>query len=288
LDNCVNFLGSLRKKYSNFPVITWPHFTNVIRTDLNPLTSDSHCRQLIQQLQLIGEVVYLRDEASELDYVVLSPEWLGTHILGTLLSAQFLSSCRPDGCYASEQLTPIFPEITETDLLLRMLDTLQICAPIDDSRFEFPGFIFTEAPKDIWLRNRPNFVYGGLRILPMRGMERSLQSTFARLQVAIRRSMNDFSDPMDADLQQYLECSKMVSGKMEALVRLQGDAVEIQVRGPNDQSASCVYFLEDIANLIEQTCNEVAPGICLERHFLSPVHLKEHRLQPASFPPGKF
>jgi hypothetical protein len=74
---------------------------------------------------------------------------------------------------------------------------------------------------------------------------------------------------------------------MEALVRLQGDAVEIQVRGPNDQSASCVYFLEDIANLIEQTCNEVAPGICLERHFLSPVHLKEHRLQPASFPPGK-
>jgi len=27
-------------------------------------------RQLIQQLQLIGEVVYLRDECKELDYIV--------------------------------------------------------------------------------------------------------------------------------------------------------------------------------------------------------------------------
>jgi hypothetical protein len=92
---------------------------------------------------------------------------------------------------------------------------------------------------------------------------------------------------MDAELQQFLECSKMVSGKMEALVRLVGDAVEIQVRGPNESStlSSCVYFLEDIANLVEQTCNEVAPGISLERHFLSPQHLREHRLQPATFPP---
>jgi hypothetical protein len=77
----------------------------------------------------------------------------------------------------------------------------------------------------------------------------------------------------------------MISGKMEALIRLQGDAVEIQVRGPSDLSASCVYFLEDVANLVEQTCNEVAPGISLERHFLSPQHLREHRLQPATFPP---
>jgi death-associated protein kinase len=278
-------MNSLRKTYANFPVITWPHFTTVIRNEVNPLTSDSHCRQLIQQLQLIGEVVYLRDEACGEDYVVLTPEWLGTHILGTLLSAQFLSNCRQDGCYTVEQFGPIFPEISELDLLVRMLDTLQMCAPIDESRFEFPAFIFTEAPKDIWLRNKPNFVYGGLRILPMRGMERSLQSTFVRLQVGLRRSMNDFSDPMDADLHQYLECSKMSSGKMEALVCLKGDAVEIQVRGPPDMSASCVYFLEDIANLVEQTCSEVAPGIALERHFLSPKHLREHRLQPATFPP---
>lgn len=50
-------------------------------------------------------------------------------------------------------------------------------------------------------------------------------------------------------------------------------------------AASCIYFLEDIANLVEQTAGEVAPGICIERHFLSPKHLKEYRASPASFPP---
>lgn len=37
LDDCINYLSVLRKRYASFPVITWPHFTNVIRNDLNPL-----------------------------------------------------------------------------------------------------------------------------------------------------------------------------------------------------------------------------------------------------------
>uniref|UniRef100_A0A915D171 Death domain-containing protein n=1 Tax=Ditylenchus dipsaci TaxID=166011 RepID=A0A915D171_9BILA len=116
-------------------------------------------------------------------------------------------------------------------------------------------------------------------------MERSLQSTFPRIQVAMRRSMRDFQDPMDAELNQWQGCSKMCSGQMEALVRLHGDAVEVQVRGPAEMAPSCVYFLEDIANLVEQTASEVAPGISIERHFLSPKHLKDHKPAPATFPP---
>ncbi|KAI6178368.1 CAMK/DAPK/DAPK protein kinase, variant [Aphelenchoides besseyi] len=290
LDNCINYLSTLRKRYATFPVITWPHFVTLVRSDCNPLISDQHARQLIQQLQLLGELVYLRDELSELDYVVLVPDWLTTHILGTLLSAEFLGQCHTNGIYSIEQFGPVFPEITETEQLLHMLDTLQLCVPIDgdgaeDTRYEFPALILNPPPKDYWAKNRPNYIYGGLRILPMRGMERSLQSTFPRIQVAMRRSMHDFQDPLDAELNQYLGSSKMCSGRMEALVRLHGDAVEIQVRGPAQMSASCVYFLEDIANLVEQTASEVAPGIALERHFLSPQQLKEHRSQPASFPP---
>ncbi|KAI6226040.1 CAMK/DAPK/DAPK protein kinase, variant [Aphelenchoides besseyi] len=290
LDNCINYLSTLRKRYATFPVITWPHFVTLVRSDCNPLISDQHARQLIQQLQLLGELVYLRDELSELDYVVLVPDWLTTHILGTLLSAEFLGQCHTNGIYSIEQFGPVFPEITETEQLLHMLDTLQLCVPIDgdgaeDTRYEFPALILNPPPKDYWTKNRPNYIYGGLRILPMRGMERSLQSTFPRIQVGMRRSMHDFQDPLDAELNQYLGSSKMCSGRMEALVRLHGDAVEIQVRGPAQMSASCVYFLEDIANLVEQTASEVAPGIALERHFLSPQQLKEHRSQPASFPP---
>lgn len=62
----------------------------------------------------------------------------------------------------------------------------------------------------------------------------------------------------------YLECSKMCSGSMEALVRLHGDAVEIQVRGPSEMATQCAFFVEDIASIVEQTASEVAPGIPLE------------------------
>ncbi|CAJ0572380.1 unnamed protein product, partial [Mesorhabditis spiculigera] len=288
LDATVQALQNLRKQHSHFPVVTWPHFSSIVRNEINPLSGDSHCRQLIQQLQLIGEVVYLRDETAELDYVVLNPEWLGTHVIGQLLSAEFLSRCRITGCYSLAHLAPIFPEITEPADLLHILDTLQLCAPLDsedDNTFEFPAFILLEPPKDVWAKDKPTYVYGGVRVLPMRGMERSLQSTFPRIQVALRRSMHDFQDPMDADLVQWAGCSKMSSGQMEALVRLYGDAVEVCVRGPSERATSCFYFLEDVVNLVEQTASEVAPGIGLERHFLSPAHLQQHVAQPASFPP---
>lgn len=162
---------------------------------------------------------------------MLTPEWLGTHIIGVLLSAEFLSRCRT-GIYTFDDFGPVFPEIPEPADLLHILNTLQLCAPLEannDAEFEFPAFILMDPPKDVWEGNRSKYVYGGVRILPMRGMERSLQSTFPRIQVAMRRSMHDFQDPMDADLAQWQGCSKMCSGQMEALVRLHGDAVEIQV-----------------------------------------------------------
>jgi hypothetical protein len=43
---------------------------------------------------------------------------------------------------------------------------------------------------------------------------------------------------MDADLIQWRRCSKMQSGKMEAFVRLIGEAVEVQIRGPSEM-ATC-------------------------------------------------
>lgn len=56
LDTVVNHLNLVRKKHANFPVITWPDFIQLVRNEINPLTGDAHCRQIVQQLQLIGEV----------------------------------------------------------------------------------------------------------------------------------------------------------------------------------------------------------------------------------------
>uniref|UniRef100_A0A1I8A483 Non-specific serine/threonine protein kinase n=1 Tax=Steinernema glaseri TaxID=37863 RepID=A0A1I8A483_9BILA len=288
LESCSTYLAALRKQHADFPVVTWPEFIDYVREEINPLASDAHTRQLIHQLQLIGEVVYLRDESTDQDFVVLVPEWLGTHIIGQLLSAEFMSHGRSSGCYSVDDFAQLFPEIQDPTDLLHILDTLQICAPTDangDSEYEFPALNLMHPPKDIWQKDRPSYVYGGVRVLPARGMERSLQSTFPRIQVALRRSMHDFQDPMDADLVQWYGCSKMSSGQMEALVRLRGDAVEIQVRGPSELATSCFYFLEDVANLVEQTASEVAPVISLERHFLSPKHLREHVANPATFLP---
>uniref|UniRef100_A0A914M180 Non-specific serine/threonine protein kinase n=2 Tax=Meloidogyne incognita group TaxID=654580 RepID=A0A914M180_MELIC len=284
LDPALFFLEQLREKYSQFPCVTWNYFTYLIPSEVNPLASDGHCRQLIQQLQLIGEVVYLRDECKELDYIVISPEWLGTHLLGTLFSNQFAQTNRTNGRLMFEDFAAAFPEVADTGDLLQIMETLQICSLVEPD-FEFPAFITCNPPIDIWQPNRPQFLYAGLRIKPARGMEQTMQAIFPRIQVSMRKSMQDFQDSLDAELLQWKGCSKMLSGKMEALVRLIGDSVEVQIRGPSSMSNSAIYFLEDLTNLVEQTAAEVAPGISIERHFLSPKHLKEHRTNPASFTP---
>uniref|UniRef100_A0AC34RJF7 Death domain-containing protein n=1 Tax=Panagrolaimus sp. JU765 TaxID=591449 RepID=A0AC34RJF7_9BILA len=291
LDACISYLATLRKRYQSFPVIMWLHFTTLIRDEVNPLASDSHCQQLIHQLQLIGEVVYIRDERAEIDYVVITPEWLGTHVIGTILSADFLSQCRESGCYSADDFIGTFPEISEPTDLMNILDTLHLCSPIDpqdaapNAVFEFPAFILAEPPRDVWSKDKAHYVYGGVRILPMRGMESTLQSTFSRLQVALRNQLHDYRDPGKVSLQQWQGLSKLISNKMESLVRLSGDAIEVLVRGPQKMAPSCIYFLEDIVGVIEQTTAEIAPGMSLERHFLSPKHLKDHVTNPASFPP---
>lgn len=68
----------------------------------------------------------MRDETAQLDYVVLSPEWLGTHVIGRILSPQFLENCPGNGCYSVSDFSTIFPEIIEPSDLLRILDTLQV------------------------------------------------------------------------------------------------------------------------------------------------------------------
>lgn len=103
----------------------------------------------------------------------------------------------------------------------------------------------------------------------------------------MRRSMQEFQDPVDADLTQWRNCSKVCSGQMEGVLSLYGkdQSVEIKVRGPQEMSPSCFYFMEDLANIVEQTVGEVAPGLPLERHFLSPRDLSDHSLTVSVYPP---
>ena len=43
-----------------FPVVTWTQFVNYLHLVVNPLAGEEHLKEVIQQLQLMGEVSMMR------------------------------------------------------------------------------------------------------------------------------------------------------------------------------------------------------------------------------------
>ena len=59
-----------------------------LHTAVNPLAGEEHLKEVIQQLQLMGEVVYLKSELGD-DLIVLDPKWVCSTLCGQLLSPEF-------------------------------------------------------------------------------------------------------------------------------------------------------------------------------------------------------
>ena len=57
LESLVGYLPEWRKALSPLPVILWQDFMGHVRENLNPLAADDHMKEVIQQLQLMGEVL---------------------------------------------------------------------------------------------------------------------------------------------------------------------------------------------------------------------------------------
>lgn len=134
LDSALTFLNLYRKASVNFPVLSARLFKEMIRSQINPLASEDHFRELLQQLVILGEVVYLKsptlssssedvilnvcDKSSTVggvsssvssnsisafsddDQLVLCPRWLTCEVLGTLLPLK----CNPSSYLHSSQL----------------------------------------------------------------------------------------------------------------------------------------------------------------------------------------
>lgn len=65
LEGVVNWLPSVRRNLAAFPVVPCFTFVDLVRCNVNPLAGEEHMKELIQQLQLMGEVymcmyIYLR------------------------------------------------------------------------------------------------------------------------------------------------------------------------------------------------------------------------------------
>ena len=64
--------------------MTWAQFIAHLHEVVNPLAGDEHLKEVIQQLQLMGEVVYLKSESADL--ICLCPQWLCSTLCGQVLS----------------------------------------------------------------------------------------------------------------------------------------------------------------------------------------------------------
>ncbi|CAN7988441.1 unnamed protein product, partial [Ixodes pacificus] len=56
LDSMVGHLPNWRKSSPSFPVLSWRQFMDMVHIQVNPLAGEEHMRELIHQLQLMGEV----------------------------------------------------------------------------------------------------------------------------------------------------------------------------------------------------------------------------------------
>lgn len=291
LDATLIQLPIWRRENHVCPVLTWPHFTDTVRSKVNPLASDEHIKLLVEQLQLMGEVAYLESETSP-DLVILSPRWLCVDLIGSLMSHEKIVQARITGCFSVDEFQLMFPE-ADAASLLQVLEALEVCTQCEvegEVEFEFPCLNFIETLLGLWQKDDERYsdaVYGGVRLHTSFQSGSQLKYLFPRIQVFLRRNMLGESEDQEVDLYQWHHGSKYCWGQLEGLIDMDHNEqfLEIKVRGPPDSRYSLFFFLEDFVNVVEQVVENVCPGLCTERYTLSPTQLRQHGKIVRSYSP---
>lgn len=291
LDAMVAQLPSWRRSSSSFPVLSWTQFVEYVRAKINPLAGDDHMKILVEELQLIGEIVYLECDSSQ-DLVILHPKWLCEDIIGNLISQEKIIQSRITGCFTVDDFQLMYPETDALDLL-QVLEALEVCTQCDNEgeiEYEFPCLNFIETLNGLWQKDSKRFgsaVYGGVRIQTDPDLGGQLKHIFARIQVCLRHNVLQESEDPEAELYQWHHGSKYCCGEMEGLLGMDRHEqhLDIKVRGPAESRTQLFYFLEDFMHVVEQTALNVCPALCLERHLSSCLNLKDHSKTVHAFSP---
>ena len=216
-----------RKAFAHFPMMSWSQFIDSIRQDVNPLASDEHMRELVQQLQLMGEVLYLEGDPQE-DLICFDPNWLCQTILGRLLSHRRVCKRHSSSneTFALNDIRNLYPEIPDPINLLQVFNAYDLCTQIDINggyEFEFPQLNAMEIFSGLWeKRSGVHYVYIGCEIRS-RTLSSLLWSVFPRIQVQLRRLImsNEFvqhGGGDDVELFQWIEGSKLVVGMITGII----------------------------------------------------------------------
>ncbi|XP_041373234.1 death-associated protein kinase 1-like isoform X2 [Gigantopelta aegis] len=293
LDAVICSLPTWRKASSAFPVLSWQQFMEYTRMKVNPLAAEENLKQISEQLQLMGEIVYLESEFVQ-DLVVFDPKWLCSDVIGHLVSHDKIVQTRVTGCFSVDEFQLIYSDTDAVDLL-QVLEALELCTPCDndgDIEYEFPCLNFVETLNGLWqrdLKRYANGVYGGVRIHTSFQTGAQLKYLFPRIQVYLRRNIaaQESDEPDDSDLYQWHHGTKYCCGDLEGMIDMDKHEqyLEVKVRGTEDSRKQLFYFLEDLVTIVEQVVENVCPGICTERYTLSPSQLKEHSKIVRSYSP---
>ncbi|XP_025989803.1 death-associated protein kinase 1 isoform X4 [Solenopsis invicta] len=260
-------------------MFTQEEFLNEIRK-INPLVCLEHCRHLGLQLQNLGECILLPG-----NLIVLSPEWFWQDVLNWQLSPDQRGRLggRTTGVYTLEDFQARCP--CPAAQALQALQAVNLCVPCevddDEVEYEIPCLNLVERLPGLWEPWKPcsnALPHAGLRLCPEEAPLYHLTAIFTHLQAQLRKITQTW-DPSNSDLYQWWRGSKLCLGPCESIITFEEEVhscVEIQVRGPRGSSAQCFALLSVILDAMDTTIELVAPGMLLERHWLSPSQLREY------------
>ncbi|XP_034196096.1 death-associated protein kinase 1 isoform X3 [Osmia lignaria lignaria] len=260
-------------------MLTQEEFLREVRK-INPLVCLEHCRHLGLQLQNLGECMLLPG-----NLIVLSPEWFWQDVINWQLSPEQRGRLggRTTGVYALEDFQARCP--CPAGQALQALQAVNLCVPCevddDEVEYEIPCLNLVERLPGLWEPWKPcsNILpHTGLRLSPSEAPLYHLIAIFPHLQSQLRKITQSW-DPSNSDLYQWWRGSKLCIGPCESIITFEDEDqsyVEVRVRGPRGTSAQCFALLSIILDAVETTIELVAPGMLLERHWLSPSQLREY------------
>ena len=78
---------------------------------------------------------------------------------------------------------------------------------------------------------------------------------------------------------QWWRGSKLCIGPCESIITLEEEDqgyIEVRVRGPRGSGTQCFSLISIITDAVDSCIETVAPGMILERHWLSPSQLRDY------------
>ncbi|KAI4485376.1 hypothetical protein M0804_006881 [Polistes exclamans] len=271
-------------------MLTQDEFLNEIRK-INPLVCLEHSKQLGLQLQNLGECLLLPG-----DLIVLSPEWFWQDVINWQLCLDLRGRFggRTTGVYTLEDFQARCP--CPASQALQALQAVNLCVPCevddDEVEYELPCLNLVERLPGLWepwKSSTNSLPHAGLRLCPAEAPLYHLSPIFPHLQAQLRKITQTW-DPSNSDLYQWWRGSKLCVGPCESIVTFEEEeqsCIEIRVRGPCGSSAQCFGLFSVILDAVNATLDLVAPGMLLEKHWLSPSQLQGysdviHSWEPAT------